>query len=152
MDGNIWYNDHSVHFKPVLYIFSQTNNQHRFVRMLFNRNRPCVKSEKCWMCYQLLFGSDTVCQLCRWPFRNFPLRVPSFILVADGAWFLQQEAKQNILQLKRFLFCVLTTSRSTKLIASLLNYLFVSLTINETFPKHPNSVCACTILYRAQID
>lgn len=49
------------------------------------------------MCYQLLFGSATACQLCRWPFRNFPLRVPSFVLVADGAWFLQNmlEAKEK---------------------------------------------------------
>lgn len=142
MDGNIWYNDHSVHFKPVSYIFSQTNNQHRFVRMLFNRNRPWVKSEKCWMCYQLLFGSDTVCQLCRWPFRNFPLRVPSFVLVADGAWFLQQEAKAKYITAQTIFILCFDNVRSTKLIASLLNNLFVSLTINETFPKHPNSVCS----------
>lgn len=55
--------------------------------------------------------------------------------------------KQNILQLKRFLLCVLTTSRSTKLIASLLNSLFVSLTINETIPKHPNSVFVLVLFY-----
>lgn len=118
-------------------------------RLQYNRNRPWVKSEKCWMCYQLLFGSDTACQLCRWPFRNFPLRVPSFVLVADGAWFLQQEAKAKyvFITAQTIFICVLTTSRSTNLIASLLNNLLVSLTINETFPKHPKCLFVLALFY-----
>lgn len=66
-------------------------------------------------------------------------RLLSYWLTVRGS--CSRRLNQSTLQLKRlFLFCVLTTSRSTKLIASLLNSLFVSLTINETFPKHPNSV------------
>lgn len=89
------------------------------------------------------------CQLCRWPFRNFPLRVPSFVLVADGAWFLQQEAKAKyvFITAQTIFICVLTTSRSTNLIASLLNNLLVSLTINETFPKHPKCVFVLALFY-----
>lgn len=137
----------------LFYIFSvkQIINTGLYVGpMQYNRNRPWVKSEKYRMCYQLLFGSATACQLCRWPFRNFPLRVPSFVLVADGAWFLQLEAKAKyyvFITAQTIFIFVLTTSRSTKWIASLINNLLVSLTINETFPKHPNSVFVLALFY-----